>query len=108
MSFDLNPSTLFRKIALVPAESHIQMIEATFTYFGTLGDWHKDPDGVEVVREVRDRMVQDLKGFTAEPSRQELQELCGQWRAQRIEPEGEASYPPDMFIKSVCQVIEMS
>ncbi len=92
----------------MPVEHYIQMIEATFTYFDSLGDWHKDPDGVEAVREMKDKMIEDLKAFAAQPSKTDLQELCRQWRSQRIEPEGEASYPPDMFIESVCQVIEIS
>jgi len=86
----------------------IGMIDATFQYFGALGDWHQDPDGVDAVRQIRDRMVTDLEAFSAGPSRDEVAELCKEWRALRIEPTGEASYPPDMFIESVCQVIEIS
>lgn len=92
----------------MPAESHIQMIEATFKYFGAMGDWHKDPAGVDAVREVKEKMIQNLQSFSNEPTKAEMQELCREWRAQRIELEGEASYPPDMFIESVCQVIEIS
>jgi len=89
-------------------ESLVKMIDATVLYFGSLGNWHKDPAGVEAVREVRDRMVRDLEMFSDDLSTSELAELCREWRASRIEPTGEASYPPDMFIESVCQVIELS
>jgi hypothetical protein len=90
------------------AAAIINMIDATFAYFQSLGAWHRDPAGVEAVREVRDRMVRDLESFGEGPSRAELAELCRDWRASRIEVGGEASYPPDMFIESVCQVIEIS
>jgi hypothetical protein len=89
-------------------ENLVGMIDATFTYFQSLGDWHKDPAGVDAVREVRDRMVRDLESFSQRPSKSELAELCREWRAMRIEIDSEASYPPDMFIESVCQVIEIS
>lgn len=92
----------------MPAETLIQMIEATFKYFGALGNWHKDPDGVQAVSDVKDKIIQDLEAFSAEPTKSDLQELCREWRAQRIELEGETTYPPDMFIESVCQVIEIS
>lgn len=86
----------------------IGLIDATFEYFKSLGSWHKDPSGVEAVRAVRDRMVRDLEAFNGAPSSAELTELCQQWRALRIEATGEATYPPDLFIESVCQVIEIS
>lgn len=86
----------------------IGLIDVTFGYFTSLGAWHKDPAGVEAVRETRDRMVHDLEAFDSEPSKAELAELCREWRGLRIEIGGEASYPPDMFIESVCQVIEIS
>ena len=92
----------------MPADADIQMIEATFTYFQSLGDWHQDPAGLAAVREVKDQMIQDLEGFSEAPTKEELHELCREWRTRRIELEGEASYPPDMFIESVCQVIEIS
>ncbi len=90
------------------AEGLIGMIDTTFEYFGSLGDWHQDPAGVDAVREVRDRMVRDLDTFSEEPSKSEVAELCQEWRALRIELTGEATYPPDMFIESVCQMIEIS
>jgi hypothetical protein len=92
----------------MPAANLVQMIDATLTYFGSLGNWYKDPAGVEAVREVRDRMVRDLESFHEGPSKPELAELCRQWRALRIEASGEPTYPTDMFIESVCQVIEIS
>jgi hypothetical protein len=92
----------------MPAEQFVKMIDATFSYFGSLGKWHQDPAGVDAVRQVRDRMVRDLADFAGEPSPVELAELCREWRAQRIEVEGSPRYPPDMFIESVCQFIELS
>lgn len=92
----------------MPADSLNQMIEATFQYFGVMGDWHKDPEGVQAVREMKESMIQDLEVFSEAPTKSDLQELCREWRSRRIELEGEASYPPDMFIESVCQVIEIS
>lgn len=89
-------------------EDLIGLIDTTYEYFGALGDWHQDPAGVDAVREVRDRMVRDLEMFEGEPSKSEVAELCREWRALRIELTGEATYPPDMFIESVCQVIEIS
>ncbi|QDT25037.1 hypothetical protein [Gimesia panareensis] len=86
----------------------IGMIDVTFDYFGALGDWHQDPEGLEAVRQIKEQMLQDLQEFEREPSDYELIELCRDWRALRMEPEGEATYPPDMFIESVCQVIEVS
>lgn len=86
----------------------IGLVDATFDYFKSLGQWHQDPTGVEAVRQVRDRMVRDLEAFNTEPSKSELAELCREWRSLRIERTGEATYPPDMFIESVCQVIEIS
>jgi len=86
----------------------VGMIDATFTYFQSLGKWHKDPAGIEAVREVRDRMVRDLESFSQGPSKPELAELCREWRATRIEAGGKSSYPTDLFIDSVCQVIEIS
>lgn len=86
----------------------IGMIDATFAYFQSLGSWQKDAVGVTSVREVRSRMVKDLETFSGTPSKSDLQELCRQWRALRIESNGPPSYPPDMFIESVCQVIEIS
>jgi hypothetical protein len=92
----------------VAAERFVQMIEASFSYFASLGKWHQDPAGVDAVQMIRDRMVRDLKGLLGEPSPTELAKLCREWRGLRIEVEGPASYPPDMFIESVCQVIELS
>jgi len=86
----------------------LKMIDATFTYFASLAKFYQDPPGLDAVREVRDQMARDLAKFTEEPSRAELVELCRQWRAQRIEIGREASYPPDEFIESVCQVFELS
>lgn len=84
------------------------MVDATFDYFKSLGTWHQDPAGVEAVRHVRDRMVRDLEAFNGKPSPAELRALCRDWRSLRVEIAGEATYPPDMFIESVCQVIEIS
>lgn len=86
----------------------VGLVDVTFDYFQSLGAWHKDPAGVEAVREVRERMVRDLEAFDGTPSKAELAELCREWRALRIEAGGAATYPPDMFIESVCQVIEIS
>lgn len=86
----------------------IGLIDTTFAYFGSLGAWHQDTAGVDAVREVRDHMVRDLEAFDGEPSKDEVAELCREWRGLRIEIAGEATYPPDMFIESVCQVIEIS
>ena len=83
-------------------------IDDTFKYFQALGDWHKDPAGVQAVRQVRDRMVHDLEAFNTEPTKADVKELCREWRAMRIQPTGEASYPPDMFIESVVQILEIS
>jgi hypothetical protein len=85
----------------------IKMIEATFTYYQSIGNFRQDPAGIEAVRQVRDQMVGDLEAFSGDPSRFELVELCREWRTQRIEREGPASYPPDMFIESVCEAIEL-
>ena len=84
------------------------MIDATVTYFTSLTSWYKDPASLQAVRDVRDRMARDLESFSGDPSQSELMELCQQWRAQRIELDGPATYAPDMFIESVCQVIEIS
>ena len=86
----------------------VKLVDVTFDHFKSLGAWHKDPAGVEAVREVRDRMVRDPEAFAGKPSKAELAELCRDWRDLRIEPAGAATYPPDMFIESVCQVIEIS
>jgi hypothetical protein len=86
----------------------IGMVDATFDYFKSLGAWHQDPDGVGAVRQIRDRMVLDLEGFDSNPSKSELAELCRAWRGLRIGIVGEATLPPDMFIESVCEVIEIS
>lgn len=86
----------------------IGLVDATFNYFQSLGDWHKDPVGLEAVRVMRDRMVVDLESLSDQPTSAELAELCRQWRGMRIEIDGEATYPPDMFIESVCQIIEIS
>jgi hypothetical protein len=90
------------------ASGFIGLVDVTFDYFRSLGAWHKDPTGVEAVRLVRDRMVRDLEVFDGKPSKSDLAELCREWRGLRIEITGEATYPPDMFIESVCQVIEIS
>jgi hypothetical protein len=90
------------------ATNLIGMIDATLVYFQSLGDWHKDPAGVEAVRAVRDRMVEDLESFAEKPTTEEIRDLCRQWRGSRIEISGDATYPPDMFIESVCQAIELS
>jgi hypothetical protein len=92
----------------VAADRLTKMIDATYNYFGSLGNFYQDPAGLAAVREVRDRMVNDLTMFARDPSRPELADLCAQWRATRVESDGPASYPPDMFIESVCQVIELS
>lgn len=86
----------------------IGLVDVTFDYFTSLGSWHKDPAGVEAVREVRDRMARDLEAFDRTPSTAELADLCREWRGLRIEVAGPASYPPDLFIESVCEVIEIS
>lgn len=86
----------------------IGMIESTYTYFQALGNWHQDPAGLEAVQEIRDRMIQDLQSLDDSLDQSELKELCRQWRASRIEFDGDASYPPDMFIESVCKVVEIS
>lgn len=90
------------------ATNLIGLIDVTFDYFKSLGSWHKDPTGVGAVREVRDRMVRDLEAPGGTPSPAELTELCREWRGLRVEVAGEATYPPDLFIESVCQVIEIS
>jgi hypothetical protein len=89
------------------AEGIVKMIEATFAYFTSIGNFRQDPIGVNAVRQVRDRMVSDLGAFTAKPTPIELAELCREWRAQRIDTEGPPSYPPDLFIESVCEAIEL-
>ena len=86
----------------------IGMIDATFDYFGSLGDWYEDPAGVEAVCQVRDRMVRDLGILNDEASKDEVAELCREWRASRIEPTEDATYPPDKFSESVCQAIDIS
>ncbi len=90
------------------AENLIGMVEATFVYMQSLGDWYKDPAGVDAIREVKDRMVRDLESFSDNPTKTDLTELCREWRASRIEIEGDASYPPDIFIESVCEMIKIS
>lgn len=84
------------------------MVDATFVYFTSLGERHKDPAGIEAVRQVKDRMVRDLETLGGNPSKSELADLCRDWRGLRIETTGKATYPTDMFIESVCQVIELS
>lgn len=32
----------------------VGLVDVTFDYFQSLGAWHKDPAGVEAVREVRE------------------------------------------------------
>jgi hypothetical protein len=90
------------------AERLIKMIDSTFNYFEMLGKQKQDPASVEAVRKVRDQMVSDLTTLAGEPSSDELNELCRSWRSQRIAFEGPPVYAPDMFIESVCQVIELS
>lgn len=90
------------------AEGLIGLIDTTYEYFGALGNWHQDPAGIDAVREIRDRMVRDLEVFDSKPTKSEVAELIREWRALRIEITGEATYPPDMFIESVCQAIEIS
>jgi hypothetical protein len=53
-------------------------------------------------------MVRDLQELPGDAEKGELASLCRQWRSLRIEALGEATYPPDMFIESVCQVIELA
>ncbi len=84
------------------------MINATYDYFVKLGDWHKDEAGVEAVMKVKDQMVADVEAIDGKAGKDELEECCRRWRAMRIEFGEEAVYPPDMFIESVCQVIEIS
>ena len=87
----------------------IGLIDATFGYYRALGEsWHKDPAGVEAIREVRDGMVVDAEAFGSDPTREELAELCREWRAGRIELGGRPSYPPDLFIEAVCRTVEVS
>lgn len=86
----------------------IGLVDVTFDYFKSLGAWHQDPEGIEAVRQIRDRMIQDLEAFDRKPSAEELADLCREWRGLRIEFGETATYPPDMFIESVCQVIEIS
>jgi len=90
------------------AEGLIGLVDVTFDYFKSLGAWHQDPAGLEAVRQIRDRMVRDLEAFDGKPSKAELAELCREWRGLRLEIDGAATYPPDMFIESVCEVIEIS
>lgn len=90
------------------ASGTIGLVDATYDYFKSLGAWHKDPAGVDAVRQIRDRMVRDLEALDSKPPRAKLAELCKEWRALRIERTGKATYPPDMFIESVCQAIEIS
>ena len=56
-------------------------IDDTFKYFQALGDWHKDPAGVQAVQQVRDRMVHDLEAFNTEPTKADVKELCRDERA---------------------------
>ena len=86
----------------------IGIVEATFKYFIALGKWHQDPEGVEAVRRVKEDIVADLKALPASPSRQELDELFCHWRSRRIDFSGEATYPPDMFIESVCEALAIT
>jgi len=90
------------------AEHYVMMIDATFAYFGPLTKRYQDPASLDAVQQVRTQMVNDLASFPGKPSPAELAELCRRWRARRIEAEGPATYAPDMFIESVCQVIELS
>jgi hypothetical protein len=89
------------------ADVFVQMVDATFVYFTSLGNWHEDPAGVEAIRNVRDRMVHDLDALSGEPTDAQQAELCRRWRAQRIAREGAPIWPPDMFIESVCQAIDL-
>lgn len=94
---------------MAAADGLIGMVDATFVYFKSLaGSWYKDPASVEAVRQIRDRMVHDLNAFDSKPSKEELAELCREWRSLRIEFSGDATYAPDMFIESVCEVIAIS
>ena len=90
------------------AERFVRVVEATFRYFGSLGKWHLDPAGVDAVREIRDLMVRDLSSLPGEPNASELAALCRKWREHRIEPDGAATLPPDLFIESVCEAIELA
>jgi len=90
------------------AERFTKMVNDTFAYYETLGDFYQDSIGTQAVRNVRDRIVGDLGRCSTEPSTAELKALCRHRRKLRIEPEGKASFPPDMFIESICQVIELS
>lgn len=90
------------------AERFIKMIDGTFSYFEMLAKQKQDPASVEAVHKVRDEMVSDLTSLDGEPSSGELAELCRRWRAQRIEIAGPPVYAPDMFIESVCQIIELA
>lgn len=90
------------------AERFVKMIDGTFSYFEMLAKQKQDPASVDAVRKVRDQMLSDLTAFDREPSSDELGELCRSWRTQRIEFNGPPVYAPDMFIESVCQVIELA
>lgn len=83
------------------------MVEASYAYFQSLGAG-QDPAGVEAVRRVRDRMIGDLEACGPTPSPAGLAKLCREWRGLRIDPVGAAAYLPDMFVESVCEVIELS
>ncbi len=86
----------------------IQMINGTFTYFTSLASWHDDPAGLQAIRDVRDQMTRELKALGNDVTRDQLTDFCRRSRSQRIDVDGPATYPPDMFIESVCQVIELS
>jgi len=86
----------------------VDLINLTFGYYEAVGRTDDDQVGLDAVREVRDRMLRDLKGFDQGPSKTELGELSREWRTLRIEPTGPPEYPPDLFIEDVVDVIEAS
>lgn len=90
------------------ASSVVKMIASTFEYFETLAKTHDDAPALGAVREVRDRMVREVGALSASPTSTEMRELCRRWRSQRRQPAGPASLPPDLFIESVCQALEVS
>jgi hypothetical protein len=85
----------------------VDLIEITFREFQSLAKWHQDPAGLEAVQKVRDEMLKELTAFDAQPTRSQVAEFCQSWRQRRLQPEGPASYPPDFFMETVCQLLEM-
>jgi hypothetical protein len=92
----------------VPTERLIGLVNTTFEYFRSLAAYYQDAEAIDSIREVRDRMIWELSLLPDVPAASEVFSLCSRWRARRIELDGPPEYPPDMFIESLCEAIELA